>query len=157
MNLTTKQLRIIIKEELQSVLREDGSEKYGIGAITQFDGSHLMSIVLIDLDVFAKQLESMNPEQFMKNLEWIANNETSTAARDETVVGFVEAASSEKFQHGGAGTGGLCSGTWWISRMIGSGHGDKLFSAIFGLAAKNNIYLHRYTHMYAYMYTYICT
>ena len=141
MNLTTKQLRIIIKEELQSVLREDGSEKYGIGAITQFDGSHLMSIVLIDLDVFAKQLESMNPEQFMKNLEWIANNETSTAARDETVVGFVEAASSEKFQHGGAGTGGLCSGTWWISRMIGSGHGDKLFSAIFGLAAKNNIYL----------------
>ena len=141
MKITTRQIRQIIKEELHTILREEGSEKYGIGAITQYDGSHLMSITLIDLDIFAKQLESMNPEEFMKNLQWAARNETSIAARDETVVGYAEAASSEKFVHGLAGTGGLCSGTWWISRMVGEGYGDRLFSGIFGLATKNNIYL----------------
>tara|TARA_R110002096_G_scaffold2389_11_gene12427 strand:- start:1570 stop:2421 length:852 start_codon:yes stop_codon:yes gene_type:complete len=143
MKLTTKQLRIIIKEELQLVLREEGSEKYGIGAISQGAGRDEwhMSVTLIDLDVFAEQLKSMEPEQFMKNLHRFANNKTSIAARDELVVAFIEARDSIPYKHGWKGTGSFCSYTWWIARIIGAGYGKDLFSAIFGLAARHNRYL----------------
>ena len=143
MKLTTKQLRIIIKEELQLVLREEGSEKYGIGAISQGAGRDEwhMSVTLIDLDVFAEQLKSMEPEEFMKNLHRFANNKTSIAARDELVVAFIEARDSIPYKHGWKGTGSFCSYTWWIARIIGAGYGKDLFSAIFGLAARHNRYL----------------
>jgi hypothetical protein len=144
-NITTKQIRQIIKEELKLVLKERNTGQYGIGAITQVDGSksdpYAFKVSLVDLDALAAQIGDANPQEFFKKLGRFSRAEEYQSAKDETVVGFVQAFNTDKLKHGSAGSGGICYYTYEIKTMIGRGFGDDLFASILGLAARNGEYV----------------
>ena len=148
MKITTKQVKQIIYEELKKILREKESGGYGIGAVTHVDetiGSkkdpYAFKVSLVDLDALALQIGDASPKEFFNKLGRFSSSEEYQSAKDETVVGFVQAYSAEKLKHGSAGSGGICYYSYEIKTMIGKGFGEDLFASILGLAARHGEYI----------------
>ena len=130
-----------MKIRIKTKLNEQEQRKYGIGAVTFFEKDWSIRLSLVDLDVVASQLGDASPEEFFKKLSRFKNGKEFQDARDNAVVGFVQAYNAEKLKSGPAGAGGICYYTYEIRTMIGRGFGEELFSCLFGMSHRHDKYI----------------
>lgn len=134
-----------IRIRRKNKIQEQSGKNYGIGAVTHVDGSkkdpYSFKVSLVNLDLLAAQIGDANPQEFFKKLGRFSGAEEYQSAKDETVVGFVQAFSTDKLKHGSAGSGGICYYAYEIKTMIGKGFGNDLFSSVLGLAARHGEYI----------------
>jgi len=125
----------LLMENWRKYLTEDQNSL--LGATIDFRPGYGLEISILDLMYFKEQLQqSQNIDEFVKN---ISNKEIY----EKAIVGYIETIYTPLLA-GGVGkthVGGPCADTYQVIRSMGPGYGEKLYNALLGFAAINDIYV----------------
>jgi GNAT superfamily N-acetyltransferase len=145
------QMGLNLFESWRNFLNEEGEQKVDVGIHVKEDGMGSkygnVEIIMLDLDILKNSFIEAKEEA--EDIEAFTKLIRDRNFYENSFIGYIKAANNEGLAGaiGGTGSGGLCYKTWSNKEAVvvpskrSKGYGSKLFDALLGWGATNDIYL----------------